>query len=132
MNTNTLAADYATGVVEPARLAADAACDTLLGLLRTAIAAAPLTVRGEVRWPLVPRGAVVRRHLSQVQLVHVYRSNGEWCYSAWLADGSYDSSDTLGCADDASTDDAVLEASAQFPDATVIKVRDITTSEGRA
>ena len=32
--------------------------------------------------------------------VNIYKSKGEWCYALSI-DGEFDSSDTVGCADDA-------------------------------
>jgi hypothetical protein len=59
--------------------------------------------------------------------VNIYKcSTGEWCYALFTDDG-FDTSDTLGCADEAGEDIARAEASALFPDATIVRVGDVDT-----
>lgn len=62
--------------------------------------------------------------------VNIYRSNGEWCYSAWKADGEWDSSDPLGITDECTSCEAEREARVWFPGAEITKVPDITTPDG--
>lgn len=56
--------------------------------------------------------------------VNVYKSAGEWCYRADDENG-FDHSDTLGCDDGATADQAQAEAAEQFPGASIHRVDDI-------
>lgn len=55
--------------------------------------------------------------------VNIYRAAGEWCYAAFDDDG-FDCSDTIGCFDDASEDDARADIAEMFPDAEIRRLSD--------
>ena len=61
--------------------------------------------------------------MSTSQQINIYRHDGEWCYAIFMS-GDFDSSDTIGCANDASEDDAHTVMAEQFPAATIVRVPD--------
>jgi protein tyrosine/serine phosphatase len=60
---------------------------------------------------------------STITQVNIYRRNDEWCYSAWAWERQeFDHSDTVGCPDNATEDEARAELAAMFPAATITRV----------
>jgi hypothetical protein len=58
-----------------------------------------------------------------ITAVNFYRYEGEWCYAASTADG-FDHSDTVGCATDASEDEARAILVEMFPAATIASLEE--------
>ena len=58
--------------------------------------------------------------------VNLYRSNGKWCFAAWIG-REFDCSDTVGCANNADYEDVVryMESIGLYENAVYTQVADI-------
>ena len=62
--------------------------------------------------------------MTSITRINVFRSRGEWCYSAWIEE-EYSHSDSLEIDNSATTDEAIAEAKELCPSAVIAKVPDV-------